>query len=95
MTSPSILIDGIEYVPATSIAPTETQVVIGLNEWVFVGNVTEERDELVLTNARSATLEDGTLAGLVDGSTIGMQIGTVRIPKGNVVARINVKAAAG
>jgi hypothetical protein len=90
MTTPSITIDGIEYVPATSLAPTETQVVLGLNDWVFVGNVSDDRDELVVTNARSVALEDSTLAALIDGSAIGMELGTVRIPKANVIARINV-----
>ena len=96
MPAPSIKIDGIEYVPATSLAPSETQVVLGGGELVFVGRVSEERDDLVLTNA-SRVVEYLTLGGLVEGPLDSTRLdacGTVRLPKSSVIARINTAPGA-
>jgi hypothetical protein len=94
MSTPSITIDGVVYVPAASVAPAEIQIVLGLNGWVFVGAVSEERDDFVIANTRSVAPEDAALPALVAGPAVGLEIGTVRIPKANVIARINTTPGA-
>lgn len=94
MNPTSIIIDGIEYVPAASVAPAEIQIVLGLNGWVFVGAVSEERDDFVIANTRSVAAADNSLPALVAGPAVGLGVGTVRIPKANVIARINTTPGA-
>ena len=97
----TISIDGIDYVRAdqVSITATETQIVVGQRGWVFVGQVSEDGDDLVITDARNIRVW-GTTKGLGElvagptGSTKSDVYGVVRMPKLTVIARINVDAGA-
>lgn len=95
----SITVDGVEYVEKTSTEPSDKQIVVAQRGWVFVGDVTESEDDLVLVNTRNIRIWGTTkgLGELVAGPLSGTKhddYGTVRIPKLTVVARINVNAGA-
>ena len=95
----SITVDGVEYVEKTSTEPSDKQIVVAQRGWVFVGDVTESEEDLVLVNTRNIRIWGTTkgLGELVAGPLSGTKYddyGTVRIPKLTVVARINVNAGA-
>lgn len=97
----TISIDGVDYVRAdqVSIASTDTQIVVGQRGWIFVGQVSDDGEDLVITNARNIRIWGTTkgLGELADGPTSTTKhdaYGTVRIPRLTVVARINVTAGA-
>jgi hypothetical protein len=94
----SIEINGIEYVPASTIptGPTERRIVIGQRGWAFIGTWTENDDEITLSNA-SVIRRWGTTNGLgqlaVDGPTANTKLdpaGTVRMHRLAVVAALDV-----
>jgi hypothetical protein len=97
----TISIDGVDYVRADQVStePTETQIVVGQRGWILVGQVSQDGEDLVITNARNIRIW-GTTKGLGEladgptGTTKSDAYGTVRIPKLTVVARINVAAGA-
>lgn len=94
----TITIDGIEYVRADSAGPSKTQIVIAQRGWIFVGNVSEDGDDLVIRDARNIRIWGTTkgLGELVDGpvaTTKHDSYGTVRLHKLAVVARIDSKVS--
>ena len=101
MAIKTISIDGVDYVRAdqVSIASTDTQIVVGQRGWIFVGQVSDDGEDLVITHARNIRIWGTTkgLGELADGPTEKTKAdsyGTVRLPKLTVVARINVTAGA-
>ncbi len=50
----SITVDGVEYVPKSEAKPTGPREIVTVESgWIFVGDVTEESDYLLLENAKN------------------------------------------
>lgn len=100
MTSDTITLNGITYVPADSVdrAPSETQIVVAQRGWVFVGRVRVDDEYLVIEGAKNIR-KWGTTKGLgelVNGplaDTKTDDYGTVRVHRLAVVAQIDADAA--
>ena len=101
MSLKEITLDGVEYVRADQVGvePTVKQIVVGQRGWVFVGDVSEDGDDMVIGNAQNIRVwgTERGLGQLVGGPTSSTKYdpyGVVRIPKLSVVARINVSEGA-
>ena len=101
MSLKEIVLDGVAYVRADQVSTeaTEKQIVIGQRGWVFVGDVSEDGDDIVIGNAQNirvwgTTKGLGELAAGPTSSTKYDPYGVVRLPKLSVVARINVTEGA-
>lgn len=96
--SKRITVDGVEYVPASEgdLTPSDAQIVIAQRGWVFVGDVREAGEDLVITGAKNIR-RWGTTRGLGElrsgptPDTEADEYGTVRIHRLAVVARIDVE----
>lgn len=101
MTLKTITLDGVDYVRAdqVSVEPTVKQIVVGQRGWIFVGDVSEDGEDIVIGNAQNIRIwgtEKG-LGQLASGPTSKTKCdpyGVVRLPKLSVVARINVDKGA-
>lgn len=101
MTLQTITLDGVAYVRADQIDtdPTEKQIVIGQRGWVFVGDVSEDGDDIVIGDAQNIRRWGTTkgLGELVNGPLTDTKYdpyGVVRLPRLSVIARINVVTGA-
>lgn len=86
---------GDESAPAASVG-ARRQIVIGERGWVWVGDVTRDGGDYVLSNA-SVIRAWGTTAGLGELATKGKRdktmldpCGTVRVPELAVIGRMDV-----
>lgn len=90
-----IKINGVDYIRRSDVKPSPIQIVVAQRGWVFVGNISFDGDDLVISNARNIR-QWGTTRGLgelVNGplsSTKHDDYGTVRMPYLAVIARIDV-----
>lgn len=97
----SITVNGVEYVPKssvkkTSVKPTKLQIVILQRGWVIIGRYREEKDEFV--SEESYVIRTwGTTKGLgelaLEGTKSNTKLdecGTVRSLKTTIVARLDV-----
>jgi hypothetical protein len=98
MTPNTIRIDDVEYAPVTNTEPTEKRIVIAQRGWCFVGDYTEDGDDVTLSNA-SVIRTWGTTKGLgqlaADGPTSATKLdpcGTVRIHRLSIVATLDTDA---
>lgn len=101
MSLKEITLDGVAYVRAdqVSVEASAKQIVVGQRGWVFVGDVSEDGDDLVIGNAQNirrwgTTKGLGQLASGPLTDTKYDPYGVVRLPKLSVVARINVNEGA-
>lgn len=101
MSLKEITLDGVAYVRADQVCTeaTEKQIVVGQRGWVFVGDVSEDGDDIVIGNAQNirrwgTTKGLGQLANGPLADTKYDPYGVVRLPKLSVVARINVAEGA-
>lgn len=101
MSLKEITLDGVAYVRAdqVSVEASAKQIVVGQRGWVFVGDVSEDGDDLVIGNAQNIRIwgTERGLGQLVAGPTSETKYdpyGVVRLPKLSVVARINVNEGA-
>ena len=101
MSLKEITLDGVAYVRADQVSTeaTEKQIVVGQRGWVFVGDVSEDGDDIVIGNAQNIRVWGtekglGQLTGGPTSKTKYDPYGVVRLPKLSVVARINVAKGA-
>lgn len=73
----------------------DKKIVVVASGWVFIGNVNEEEDSVVIKSAENIR-KWGTARGLGEVALKGMpsgaevdQYGTVRVPKGQVLFTID------
>lgn len=98
----TISIDGVEYVRADSLGPTEHtewRIVVAQRGWVFVGQYDADDNEVVLSNAKVIRVW-GTTSGLgqlaLSGptkDTILDPAGTVRLHPMSIVATLDTNIA--
>lgn len=101
MSLNEITLDGVAYVRADQVGvdPTQKQIIVGQRGWVFVGDVFEDGDDIVIGNAQNIRIWGtekglGQLAAGPTSKTKYDPYGVVRLPKLSVVARINVNDGA-
>ena len=84
-TSTTITIDGVEYVRADTLTPSERKIVVLQRGWVVTGLVQEDGDKIVIHDA-AVVRRWGTTKGLGELAAKGPLPQTVLDPAGRVEA---------